>query len=219
MAPDPHVFTQRPWIKICGLTDPVTAKACADLGADALGLVFFEKSPRNVSVEQAASISRALPPSAIPIGVFVDQNYDAIMKKTCQCGLKGVQLHGNEPPCLVEKLQDEGLVVIKALFAAQTPRLESYPDYIHASFILVEYGKGVLPGGNAESWDYSMCRNLSQKTGLVLAGGLDSSNVTKAVKDVCPLGIDVSSGVEKAPGVKDMKKTEQFIRTVRSCTI
>ncbi len=207
-----------PWIKICGLTDPKTAVACANLGADAIGLVFFKNSPRNVFVDQAAAISRALPPSAIPIGVFVDQDYDTIMTKANQCGLKGVQLHGNEQPSLVEKLQNEGLVVIKALFAARPPLLESYPDYIHASFILVEYGKGVLPGGNAESWDYSMCRDVSQKTGLVLAGGLNASNVSKAVCNVKPSGIDVSSGVEKAPGVKEMVKVEKFIQAVRSCS-
>lgn len=207
-----------PWIKICGLTDPKTAVTCANLGADAIGLVFFKKSPRNVFVDQASAISRALPPSAIPIGVFVDQDYEAIMIKANQCGLKGVQLHGNEPPSLVERLQNEGLIVIKALFAARPPLLESYPDYIHASFILVEYGKGILPGGNAESWDYSLSHDLSKRTGLVLAGGLDASNVCKAVRDVLPSGIDVSSGVEKAPGVKEITKVKKFIRAVRSCS-
>ncbi len=216
MAVNPHHFSQKPWIKICGLSDPNTAVACAKQGADAIGLVFFEKSPRNVTIEQAASICAALPTQVIPVGVFVDASFADIMGKVGRCGLTGVQLHGNEPPSLVEKLQKEGLVVIKALFARKDPLIGRHSDYAHASFILVEYGKGILPGGNAESWDYSVCSHLSRKTGLVLAGGLDASNVAGAIADTAPAGVDVSSGVEKAPGVKDMKKIKEFIFAVRS---
>ncbi len=204
-----------PWIKICGLTDPDTALECCKLGANAIGLVFFKKSPRNVSMTQAAQISKALPDNIITIGVFVDASYDDIMEKVIQCHLKGVQLHGNESPKLVEQLVKEKLVVIKAIFAKKAPFLDQAAEYNCASFILVEYGKGILPGGNAENWDYRKCLNLDTDTPVILAGGLNVDNVSQAVRDIKPDGVDVSSGVEKAPGTKDLKKVATFIKQVK----
>ena len=205
-----------PWIKICGLTDPDAASACAGLGADAIGLVFFEKSPRCVTYDQATEISTRLPQSAISIGVFVDAGFDSVMDTVKKCRLKGVQLHGNEPPALVEKLASENLVVIKALFAQKAPFMDQAAEYQTASFLLIEYGRGHLPGGNAETWDYRQCAALSRKYPLILAGGLDPLNVVSAVNDALPAAVDVSSGVEKAPGIKDLGKVERFIRAVKT---
>ncbi|MCF6245869.1 MAG: phosphoribosylanthranilate isomerase [Desulfobacula sp.] len=210
-----NMLPTAPWIKICGLTDPDTALECARLEADAIGLVFFKKSPRNVSMEQAALISKALPDHILPIGVFVDASYDAIMEKVKSCHLKGVQLHGNESPKLVEQLVKKKLMVIKALFSKKAPFIDQATEYSRASFILVEYGKGILPGGNAESWDYKQCRNLNTGIPVILAGGLNAKNVCLAVKDVCPAAVDVSSGVEKSPGIKDLKKIAAFILQVK----
>ena len=206
----------KPWIKICGLTDPENAIGCANLGADAIGLVFFDKSPRNVSIQKAVRISNALPDHILTIGVFVDASYEAIMEKVNQCALKGVQLHGNEPPELVDRLLEKNLLVIKALFATKEPFLTQASKYKNASFFLIEYGKGSLPGGNAESWNYEQALQLKTKTPVILAGGLHPDNICQAIKTARPAGIDVSSGVEKSHGIKDLNKVESFITRINS---
>lgn len=207
----------RPWIKICGLTEPENALACACMGADAIGLIFFKKSPRNVSVHQAAQISNILPEHVRTIGVFVNETFDGIMEKVTQCRLKGVQLHGDEPSGLVDRLAKENLMVIKALFAAKTPFLTRAAEYKTASFFLVEYGKGMLPGGNAESWNYEQSLELKKThTPVILAGGLHPGNVCKAIGKALPAAVDVSSGVEKTPGIKDLIKVRAFITQVNA---
>lgn len=220
MSSDPgtgkSLLEKRPFIKICGLTDPETALVCANLGADAIGLVFFKKSPRNVSAATAALISNALPHHILTIGVFVNNTYDEIMEKVSRCSLKGVQLHGNESPDLIDRLRKENLVVIKALFAKKQPFLTDADSYQNAGFFLVEYGKGVLPGGNAESWDYGLSLQLKTNIPVILAGGLTPANVRQAITSANPAGIDVSSGVEKSPGIKDLIKVKSFIAQARS---
>ncbi|WP_300458443.1 phosphoribosylanthranilate isomerase [Desulfobacula sp.] len=220
MSSDPAVIPcmsqTRPWIKICGLTDPENALGCARLGADALGFVFFEQSPRNVSIKTAAHIASVLPDHILTIGVFVNETYDTIMETVHECRLKGVQLHGNEPPELVNCLLKENLWVIKALFAAKPPFLSQAPQYETASFVLVEYGKGPLPGGNAESWTYEHALDAATTPPVVIAGGLHPDNICQAIRAAHPAGVDVSSGVEKAYGIKDLKKVNAFITRVHN---
>ena len=211
-------FEKRPWIKICGLTDPDNALACAKLRPNALGLVFYEKSPRHVTMDQAARITKVLPRRILTIGVFVDNSLEDILEKVKRCALKGVQLHGKEPPDLVEQLKKEHLFVIKALFAAKEPYLSRAKEYSTASALLVEYGKGILPGGNAESWNYELSCRIDMKSPIIIAGGLSPDNVTKAVKTVRPFGVDVSSGVEKSPGMKDIHKVGAFIARTNTLT-
>ncbi len=206
-------------IKICGLTDPVEAKACQDLGADAIGLVFFKKSPRDVSLDQAAAICSALSKKIMTTAVLVNESYDTIMTKVEACSFKAVQLHGQESPELVGKLIKNGLIVIKAVFAKKEPDLNDAKNFNHASGILVEYGKGILPGGNAESWDWGMAKGLNKGQALVLAGGLDPSNVRQAILSVHPDMVDVSSGVEQSFGKKDLGKVASFITAVQESKI
>lgn len=204
------------WIKICGLTDPDNAAACAALGPDAIGLVFFRKSPRNVSVKQAKEICSAVPSGITTIGVFVDESFQTIMDTAEACGLKGVQLHGSEPPELVNRLAESGLMVIKAVFAAKPPFLDRADRiYANARFVLAEYGEGKLPGGNAQAWNYHAVCTLAQKKKLVLAGGLDPDNIAAAVRSVRPAGVDVSSGVESSYGIKDLNRVKDFICRAR----
>ncbi|MDA8136762.1 MAG: phosphoribosylanthranilate isomerase [Desulfobacteraceae bacterium] len=205
---------KRPWIKICGLTDPDNALACAKLLPDAMGLVFYEKSPRYVTIDQAARITKILPRHIMTIGVFVDNDFNDIMEKVKGCALKGVQLHGKESPELVDQLKKEHLFVIKSLFAAKEPYLSRAKEYSAASALLVEFGKGILPGGNAESWNYELSRQINMKIPLIIAGGLSPDNVTKAVKTARPFGVDVSSGVEQSPGLKDIHKVGSFIARI-----
>lgn len=206
------------WIKICGFTDPENAKECAEFAPDAMGLVFFEKSPRNVSIDTARHITDILPETIMPVGVFVDKNYDEIMQIVDRCHLKGVQLHGNESSDLAEKLLKEDLFVIKALFAKKEPFLDQAGDFKMASALLVEYGKGILPGGNAESWNYEISGQIKADIPVILAGGLDPDTITDALQKAQPAGVDVSSGVEKSFGIKDVNKVRLFISQARSFT-
>lgn len=202
-------------IKICGLTTPEMAVRCAELGPDAVGLVFFPKSPRHVSDAVARAICEALPDDVQKVGVFVDESEHYVLEKARYCGLTAVQLHGRETPETVARLRGEGLVVLKGLFASREPSMAAAGDYDPTGFLL-ECGKGVLPGGNAEVWDWSGARPFGQRYPLVLAGGLSPENVAEAIAAAEPDAVDVSSGVESAPGVKDMKKIESFIAAVKS---
>ncbi len=206
----------RPLVKICGLTQVDNALDCVKAGADAIGLVFFEKSPRNVSMSQAQKITRALEDHVLTCGVFVDANFEMIMKIVTECGLKAVQLHGKESPKLVNRLSMENLVVIKALFAARQPDLSCAPQYPGANFCLVEYGKGILPGGNAETWNYGLASSINTQSNLMLAGGLSLENIVDAISQAKPRAVDVSSGVETAPGLKDINKVKAFIRAAKA---
>jgi len=204
-----------PAVKICGLTDPEEAAHCAELGADAIGLVFYPKSPRAVSIKTAKVVCSCLPDHILTTGVFVNRTYDDIMETAEACSLKAVQLHGKESPALVTRLKNSGLFVIKALFAEKQPFLENADQYSTASALLVEYGRGVLPGGNAKAWNWERARGLPRDQMMILAGGLDPENIQNAIKAALPDAVDVSSGVESAPGKKDLLKVKTFIKNVR----
>ncbi|MBU4054692.1 MAG: phosphoribosylanthranilate isomerase [Proteobacteria bacterium] len=203
----------RPQVKICGITRVEDALAAADAGAKALGFVFYAKSPRNVTPEQARSIIARLPFPLATIGVFVNETLADILEKVNHCGLSGVQLHGNEPPDLVLQLLEHKITVIKALFAQNTPGFDQANTYRPSAF-LVECGKGILPGGNAMTWNWADAGRVPRTLPLVLAGGLSPDNVADAVNQSHPDGVDVSSGVEIHPGIKDHDKIKRFMESV-----
>jgi len=204
-----------PQVKICGLTRVHEAVTCASLGADAIGLVFYPKSPRAVTLEQAKTISLALPLTVCRVGVFVNENYDTILQTAGTARLQAVQLHGMESPALVEKLGAQGLTVIKALFSHREPLFTTAGHYPAAAFI-VECGVGPLPGGNAEAWDVSLIKDFAKDFPLVLAGGLTMDNVAHAINQGQPDAVDISSGVERRPGIKDLFKVKQFIAATQN---
>lgn len=203
-------------VKICGLTRPDEAVACADAGANAIGLVFYPKSPRHVETQQAAAIVRSLESRVTAVGVFVNAGFDRVMETVKACGLTGVQLHGDESTELVDRLRARGLVVIKALFANRKPSLDQADRY-HPSAFLAECAGGTLPGGNAKAWNWSEAKALGTEYPLVLAGGLDAENVCAAMAAAGPAAVDVSSGVEASPGRKDPDKVRRFIQAVHTC--
>jgi phosphoribosylanthranilate isomerase len=200
-------------VKVCGLTRADEAVACAQAGVHAVGCVFYAKSPRCVTAAAAREIRRALPPEVSCVGVFVDEPFEGVMATASQAGLTAVQLHGNEPPVVVERLRREGLFVIKALFADRAPGLDEALNY-SASAYLVECGRGVLPGGNAHAWEWGRAAALGERHPLILAGGLTPENAAQALRAALPDAVDVSSGVEAGPGRKDIRKVEQFIAAV-----
>ena len=208
----------RPLIKICGLTDPASAAACARAGADMIGLVFYPKSPRHVEWSRAKAVVNALPAHVPAWGVFVNENLDTIMKTVRMCGLKGVQLHGQEPSDLITALKKQHLTITKTVFASRPPGLETIDTvYAAADFFLVECGQGSLPGGNAKTWDYRQVRKTAREHPVILAGGLSCENIEQALTDAGPpAGVDVSSGVESAPGVKNIDKVAELIRRVKT---
>lgn len=203
----------RAQIKICGLTRVEEAVACAELGAEAIGCVFYPFSPRHVSEEQARAICQSLPAHVWTVGVFVDEVFSAVMEKVERGGLRAVQLHGREPASLAARLLREGIPVLKALFVNRAPDLataDSYP----ASAYLVEAAGGQLPGGNALVWDWAAAKDFANEFPTILAGGLAPENVGAAIEQACPDAVDISSGVEAEPGRKDLDKVKRFVEAV-----
>ena len=211
---DMHV----PQIKVCGLTRVENALECLALGADAIGCVFYPKSPRHVTEDQAGNICKAVSSRAATVGVFVNESFSFIMKKVDRCLLDTIQLHGQESPGLVTRLRKEKLTVIKTLFLSSMPAFENAKDFEPSAF-LVECGDGTLPGGNAVSWNWEKARDLVKNYPVILAGGLSQENVSTAVNQSTPDAVDVSSGVELSPGLKDTGRVEAFIQAVSMCDL
>lgn len=211
-----YLHQKHPQIKICGLTNTDEAVKTANAGADAIGLVFFKNSPRYVKPERAKAICAALPDDVTTVGVFVNEPFNSIMDIVSTSNLGAVQLHGNEPPKFVRRLTDQGLIVIKGLYMEGQPSIAQVSTY-SASAYLVECTRGELPGGNAMTWDWEDAATFGENNPMVLAGGLSPENVASAISKSMPDAVDVSSGVERSPGKKDIHKVMQFIKAVREC--
>lgn len=201
-------------IKICGITRREDARIAASLGVDAVGFVFYPKSPRHVDRETARDLAAALPESVAGVGVFVDEPAERVLEVARFCRLTHVQLHGRETPEEVAALEAQGLRVIKALFINRAPGLDVQERY-HPTAFLVECAGVSLPGGNALAWDWASVKDRVRHRPMILAGGLAPGNVAEAARAARPNAVDVSSGVEKRPGEKDAKKMEAFVNAVR----
>lgn len=204
-----------PQAKVCGLTVPEEARRCAELGASAIGLVFYPPSPRHVELDQAHEICAALPGHVPAVGVFVNPTWEILSQAIEQCPLGGVQLHGNEPADLVARLRGTYAIrIFKTLFASKSPRLTEASRYEVDAF-LVECGKGRLPGGNAMTWDWGGAADFAHRYITILAGGLGPDNVAQAIAAALPHAVDASSSMESVPGRKDMAKVDAFLSSVR----
>ena len=208
--------TPRIEIKICGLTTPAAANACAAMGADAIGMVFHPASPRNLQPEQAQTIATHIPAGVARVGIFVDQTTDAILRLAALIRLDTVQLYGAPAGYDYEAFAREGLHVVQVLRGAshELPALASaLPPSVG---ILVECGRGTLPGGNGVAWNWGEAAVLREIRPFALAGGLDADHVAQALITSGASAVDVSSGVEAAPGIKDLGKVTAFIAAVRA---
>ncbi len=205
-----------PQIKICGLTRVEQALQCVALGADAIGCVFYPKSPRHLTNDRAREICSAVTDRVKTVGVFVNESFSSIMNHVERCHLSTVQLHGQESPELVRRLRNQNLQVIKALFIDGNPSLKDAENY-PASAFLVECGQGKLPGGNALQWNWDQAKSFGEKHPLIIAGGLTPENISHAITVSSPHAVDVSSGVESSPGHKDIDKVAVFLNTVFRC--
>jgi phosphoribosylanthranilate isomerase len=199
-------------VKICGVTNLADAQAAVEADADMVGLNFYEQSPRHVSLAAAVEISRALPPLVLRVGVFVNPAEALVMRAIGECGLSLLQFHGDETS---EFCTQFGLMSIKALRVRDAESLTALENYQTDAFLLDAHSKSGLGGtGEKFNWDLAI---EAQKFGkpVFLAGGLTPENVAEAVKKVRPFAVDVSSGVESAPGKKDHAKLKAFIEAVR----
>ena len=209
----------KPLIKICGLSTPETVSAALDHGADMIGFIFFPKSPRNVSVEQAAKLRQASIGRAKAVAVSVDAS-DAALEAIVS-GMKPdmLQLHGHESPERVAAVKARfGLPVMKAISIRERVDLDQMADYIGIAdqFLLdAKAPEGsALPGGNGVSFDWTLLSALDPSLNYMLSGGLNADNVASALAMTHAPGLDVSSGVESAPGVKDIAQIGKFFAAV-----
>lgn len=203
-------------VKICGITNPEDGMAAAQAGADMLGFVFYPSSPRFVPIEVAAGIIRQLPPFIVKAGVFVDASTDLVLRAIGDCGLDLLQFHGGEPP---EYCCQFGLMSMKAFRIRDSQSLKRLTEYGTEAWLLDAYTPEKI-GGTGEGFDWALAVE-AQRLGrpIFLAGGLTPSNVADAVRRVHPYGVDVSSGVEKAPGKKDHEKIRAFIQAAKGVEI
>lgn len=204
-------------VKICGVTRLDNALACVDAGADLLGLNFYPPSPRFVSLEQAARLAEGLRGSAVKlVGVFVNAGAEEIRTALRTCGLDLAQLSGDEPPELLAAL---GHAAFKALRPADEAALQEdlrrYPPGLQAPAYLLDAHRAGAYGGTGLAADWSLAAGLARRAPLLLAGGLTPDNVAEAVRRVQPWGVDVASGVELAPGIKDPALVRAFIRAAK----
>ncbi|MDR2849397.1 MAG: phosphoribosylanthranilate isomerase [Verrucomicrobiota bacterium] len=201
-------------LKICGITSPDTARFCAEAGAGALGVVFFDKSPRRVTPRQARAIFDGLPERIARVGVFVNRPRAECIRMAREAGLDTVQLHGDESADDIAAAQDAGFRVIKVLRAAGEKLLETAERVSETAGILIECGTGTLPGGNGAAWDWAAAAPLAAVRPFGVAGGLNARNIAQAARLSGAAAWDVSSGVETAPGVKDPAAIAELARCV-----
>ncbi len=192
-----------PFLKICGITRREDALFCAEAGAGALGVVFYPKSPRNVTGFQAQAIFKGLPRELARVGIFVNETVETMLKTARQAGLDTVQMHGEETVDKIEAILREGFHVVQAIKRTGPPLLAAARALPPQVGILVECGRGALPGGTGTVWNWSQAAPLAQVRRFAIAGGLNPQNLAQVARESRAAGFDISSGVELAPGVKD----------------
>ena len=199
-------------IKICGITNLDDAIAVAKSGADALGFIFYPKSPRYVSPEEARKIIGNLPGEITRVGVFVNHRADEIKEIADFCGLNLVQLHGNESPEFCRQFPVSTLV--KAFSPRNENDLQVLKDY-PVKAILVDTHDPKLYGGTGKTSNWELASIIKESHPLILSGGLNIDNITEAIETVHPDAVDINSGVEVSPGKKDHNKVSEIIKIVR----
>lgn len=193
-------------VKICGVTRLDDALAAVRLGADALGFNFWPRSKRYIPPAEARAIIRRLPPLVTAVGVFVDPSRDEVLRAVDVAGVVMAQLHGDEAPDFCASLP---LPVLKAIRVAGVHSLAALASYEVRGFVLDTPSAGY--GGSGKTFEWSLVAEVAREMPVVLAGGLGPENVAAAVRTVRPWAVDVASGVESAPGVKDEEKMRLFI--------
>jgi phosphoribosylanthranilate isomerase len=200
-------------VKICGITNVTDGLAAAEAGADMVGLMFYDKSPRHITMPTAKEIAQRLPSFVVKVGVFVNPAEKLVLRAIGECGLSLLQFHGDEPPEFCAKF---GVMSMKAFRVRDAASLQALTAYNTDAWLLDAYSADQLGGTGATfNWELALEAKKSGKP-IFLAGGLTPENVAEAVRRVQPFGVDVSSGVESAPGKKDPAKVKAFIAAARA---
>lgn len=197
------------FVKVCGVTNEEDALLAVAMGADAVGFV-FAPSRRQVAPQRAAEIVRRLPAEIVTVGVFRDESRERVVETAHRARLRAVQLHGHESPADTHWIHQRVSLIIKA-FAAGDPQLDHADEYAADAFLI----DSAAPG-SGEVFDWSLAEGAPSNRRIILAGGLTPENVADAVRVVRPWGVDVSTGVEAAPGRKDARKMRAFVEAAKA---
>ena len=200
--------------KICGIKNEDTLICCEDNNVDFFGMIFYPKSPRNISINNAILLQKKSENLNIEgVGVFVNKNIDEIKKIIQTIKLKFVQLHGSEDDIYIKNLKKNKVKVIKSISISNRNDLRKINKYNNADYFLFDYKplKDELPGGNAKSFDWKILKNLETDKPWFLSGGINTNNIKRILDDINPFGVDLSSGVEKGLGIKDNHIINNFI--------
>jgi len=200
-------------VKICGITNVEDALLACEFGADAIGLNFYDKSPRCISPFAASKIIQKLPPFVAPIGIFVNWQAAPVTTLAKALALAAAQLHGDEPPKMVSEIAKR-VSVIKALHLGKGSALPPFAKYRGATAFLLDAPHSGQYGGTGQTTDWSLARTAAESHRILLAGGLRPENVAEAILAVRPYAVDVTSGVESKPGKKDPGKLRAFFDEV-----
>lgn len=202
-------------VKVCGITNAKDALAAVEAGADALGFIFYEKSPRYVTPAVAAGIIAELPPLVIPVGVFVNEPLAAVRSIMDCCGLAMAQLHGDEPASYCRELSRPSIKALRLKDRGSLLALAEYQGRGGVRGFVLDTFSELAYGGTGQLADWNLAAEVAKSTSVLLAGGLTPDNVMEAIRAVRPYGVDVSSGVEASPGKKDHVKMRAFLEAVR----
>ena len=202
-------------VKVCGITNAEDALAAVEAGADALGFIFYEKSPRYVVPAVAANIIAELPPLITPVGVFVNEGLATVRSIMDTCGLAMAQLHGDENVSYCRELARPAMKALRLRDRGSLLALAEYQGRGGVRGFVLDTFSELSYGGTGQITDWGLAAEVAKSTPLLLAGGLTPDNVTEAIRTVRPYGVDVSSGVESAPGKKDHAKMRAFVDAVR----
>ena len=198
-------------VKICGITNADDARLAVEAGADSLGFIFVENTPRFIAPAPAAAIIRDLPPFVTPVGVFWDPPAGHVMAVAEQCGLRVLQFHGDESP---EALADYRLPIIKTIKLAVAADLARMDGYRVAAFLLDSPARW-SEGERREPIEWALARQAAVRGPIILSAGLTAENVREAIRVARPYAVDVNSGVEAEPGRKDPDKVRRFIANAK----
>ncbi len=209
-----------PAVKICGLTTPDTLTAAINAGARFIGFVFYEPSPRNIALDTAKELALQIPTGVRSVGLFVNPTDEQLGETLGKVQIDMIQLHGDESPERVAEIKARyNLEVMKAINVREESDLEAIPSYEAVVDWLLFDSKpeqATLPGGTGQNFDWSLLKGKSFSKPWMLSGGLTAKNVGEALAQLSPDAVDVSSGVESAPGAKDAEKIKAFIAAVKT---
>ena len=200
------------FVKICGMTRPQDAELAASLGASALGFIFWPGSPRSVSAASAKAIAASVPANVLKVGVFVDQPAADVARVMDEAGLDVAQLHGHESPEYCRQLMASKRTIFKAV--APENGSVNIDDVDPEIILLVDAHDPERFGGTGKTVNWESAREIAATRKTILAGGLNATNIKLAVRTVRPYGVDVSSGVESAPGIKDPGRLRSFFEAL-----